>query len=52
MFLLNSTKFNEKNFQSSFVLFRNGRFAAEPISGLTSLTGEPTGPGFQVRPDL
>uniref|UniRef100_A0A1B6FPB4 NADH dehydrogenase [ubiquinone] flavoprotein 2, mitochondrial n=1 Tax=Cuerna arida TaxID=1464854 RepID=A0A1B6FPB4_9HEMI len=31
---------------------RNGRFAAEPVKGLTSLTGEPPGPGFGVRPDL
>ncbi|KAI8504710.1 PREDICTED: NADH dehydrogenase [ubiquinone] flavoprotein 2, mitochondrial-like [Branchiostoma belcheri] len=31
---------------------RNGRFAAEPLSGLTSLTTPPTGPGFGVRDDL
>lgn len=31
---------------------RNGRFASEPLSGLTSLTGKPTGPGFGVRSDL
>ncbi|CAH0390543.1 unnamed protein product [Bemisia tabaci] len=31
---------------------RSGRYAAEPAGGLTSLTGEPTGPGFKVRPDL
>lgn len=31
---------------------RNGRFASEPVSGLTSLTGEPHRPGFQVRSDL
>ncbi|KAI5695047.1 hypothetical protein M8J76_007176 [Diaphorina citri] len=31
---------------------RSGRFASEPINGLTSLTGEPHGPGFKVRPDL
>lgn len=30
----------------------NGRFAAEPIKGLTSLTEPPTGPGFGVRDDL
>ena len=30
----------------------NGRFAAEPITGLTSLTEPPTGPGFGVRSDL
>ena len=30
----------------------NGRFAAEPIAGLTSLTEPPTGPGFGVREDL
>jgi hypothetical protein len=31
---------------------RSGRFAAEPIGGLTSLKGEPPGPGFGVRSDL
>ncbi|KAK8734072.1 hypothetical protein OTU49_006001 [Cherax quadricarinatus] len=31
---------------------RNGRFAAEPLGGLTSLTGPPPGPGFKVRDDL
>ncbi len=31
---------------------RNGRFAAEPIGGLTSLTSPPYGPGFGVRDDL
>uniref|UniRef100_A0A1B6DS62 NADH dehydrogenase [ubiquinone] flavoprotein 2, mitochondrial n=1 Tax=Clastoptera arizonana TaxID=38151 RepID=A0A1B6DS62_9HEMI len=31
---------------------RSGRFAAEPLTGLTSLTGEPPGPGFNVRSDL
>ncbi|XP_035678333.1 NADH dehydrogenase [ubiquinone] flavoprotein 2, mitochondrial-like [Branchiostoma floridae] len=31
---------------------RNGRFASEPLSGLTSLTTPPTGPGFGVRDDL
>lgn len=30
----------------------NGRFAAEPLSGLTSLTEPPKGPGFGVRQDL
>lgn len=30
----------------------NGRFAAEPIEGLTTLTEPPTGPGFGVRMDL
>ena len=30
----------------------NGRFAAEPITGLTTLTSPPTGPGFGVRDDL
>ena len=30
----------------------SGRYAAEPITGLTSLTEPPTGPGFGVRPDL
>lgn len=30
----------------------NGRFAAEPITGLTSLTEPPKGPGFGVRQDL
>lgn len=31
---------------------RNGRFSCEPAGGLTSLTDEPTGPGFGVRSDL
>lgn len=31
---------------------RIDRFASEPISGLTSLTTPPTGPGFGVRDDL
>ena len=31
---------------------RNGRFASEPLSGLTSLTEPPKGPGFGVRDDL
>ena len=31
---------------------RSGRFAAEPITGLTTLTGEPTGPGYGIRSDL
>lgn len=31
---------------------RNGRFAAEPLAGLTSLTEEPTGPGFGVQDAL
>lgn len=31
---------------------RNGRFAAEPAGGLTTLTGTPPGPGFKVRDDL
>ena len=30
----------------------NGRFAAEPISGLTTLNEPPKGPGFGVRADL
>ena len=30
----------------------SGRYAAEPITGLTSLTEPPKGPGFGVRPDL
>lgn len=30
----------------------NGRFAAEPLAGLTTLTEPPTGPGFGVRQDL
>lgn len=30
----------------------NGRFAAEPIGGLTTLTSTPTGPGYGVRDDL
>jgi NADH dehydrogenase (ubiquinone) flavoprotein 2 len=31
---------------------RSSRHAAEPISGLTTLTDTPTGPGFGVRSDL
>lgn len=31
---------------------RNGRYAAEPLNGLTSLTEPPKGPGFGVRDDL
>ena len=31
---------------------RSGRFACEPLGGLTSLTEPPKGPGFGVRPDL
>lgn len=31
---------------------RSGRFAAEPYTGLTTLTTEPYGPGFRVREDL
>lgn len=31
---------------------RNGRFASEPKAGLTSLTEEPTGPGYGVQPGL
>ena len=30
----------------------SNRFAAEPITGLTTLTEAPKGPGFGVRPDL
>lgn len=30
----------------------NGRFAAEPLKGLTSLTDPPKGPGFGIRQDL
>uniref|UniRef100_H2YXU2 NADH dehydrogenase [ubiquinone] flavoprotein 2, mitochondrial n=1 Tax=Ciona savignyi TaxID=51511 RepID=H2YXU2_CIOSA len=31
---------------------RSGRFACEPLGGLTSLIEPPTGPGFGVRDDL
>ena len=31
---------------------RNGRYAAEPLGELTSLTEQPKGPGFGVRDDL
>uniref|UniRef100_A0A023F8J3 Putative ubiquinone oxidoreductase ndufv2/24 kd subunit n=1 Tax=Triatoma infestans TaxID=30076 RepID=A0A023F8J3_TRIIF len=31
---------------------RNGRYAAEPVSGLTSLTTEPPGPGFRLQDAL
>lgn len=35
-----------------YLHFRNGRFAAEPLGELTSLTSEPPGPGFGIRSDL
>ena len=31
---------------------RNGRFAAEPVAGLTTLTEPPKGPGFKLQPGL
>ena len=31
---------------------RSGRFASEPLRGLTSLTEPPKGPGFGTRSDL
>lgn len=31
---------------------RSGRFSCEPNGGLTSLTEEPTGPGFGLQPGL
>lgn len=31
---------------------KNGRFAAEPAGGLTSLTSEPPGPGFKLQEGL
>jgi len=31
---------------------RSGRFSCEPAGELTSLTSEPTGPGFGIRKDL
>merc|ERR1712241_720077 len=31
---------------------RSGRYAAEPFTGLTSLSTPPTGPGFGIRADL
>lgn len=31
---------------------RNGRFASEPVGGLSSLSEEPKGPGFGVQPGL
>ncbi|XP_026468410.1 NADH dehydrogenase [ubiquinone] flavoprotein 2, mitochondrial-like [Ctenocephalides felis] len=31
---------------------RSGRFASEPLGGLTSLTEEPKGPGFGLQPGL
>lgn len=34
------------------VIHRSGRKCAEPITGLTSLTSPPTGPGYGVRDDL
>lgn len=30
----------------------SGRKSCEPKGGLTSLKGEPAGPGFRMRPDL
>lgn len=35
-----------------FIYFRSGRFAAEPLGGLTSLTEEPTGPGYGLQEGL
>lgn len=31
---------------------RNGRYAAEPLDGLTCLTETPPGPGFKIQPGL
>ncbi len=31
---------------------RSGRYASEPLAGLTSLTEPPKGPGFGIRKDL
>uniref|UniRef100_A0A0N5BNN5 NADH dehydrogenase [ubiquinone] flavoprotein 2, mitochondrial n=1 Tax=Strongyloides papillosus TaxID=174720 RepID=A0A0N5BNN5_STREA len=31
---------------------RSGRLAAEPLTGQTTLTTEPTGPGFKIQPGL
>lgn len=31
---------------------RSGRFASEPLKGLTSLTSDPPAPGFGCRSDL
>ncbi|KAG0246066.1 thioredoxin-like [2Fe-2S] ferredoxin-domain-containing protein [Mortierella sp. GBAus27b] len=31
---------------------QSGRYTCEPKGGLTTLTSEPTGPGFQIRSDL
>lgn len=31
---------------------RSGRFASEPLGGLTSLTSPPKGPGYKLQPDL
>lgn len=31
---------------------RSGRYASEPLGGLTSLTEEPKGPGFGIQPGL
>ncbi|XP_057293648.1 NADH dehydrogenase [ubiquinone] flavoprotein 2, mitochondrial-like [Hydractinia symbiolongicarpus] len=31
---------------------RNGRYASEPVGGLTSLTSPPKGPGFNLQPGL
>lgn len=46
--ILNECKAGKKPFPGP----RSGRLAAEPITGLTTLTGTPTGPGFGLRKDL
>lgn len=43
---------NLTSFDGVFDVLRNGRHAAEPVTGLTSLTEPPYGPGFGVRADL
>lgn len=40
------------NYSYYFLDYRSGRYASEPIKGLTSLTEEPYGPGFGVKQDL
>ncbi|PSN39438.1 putative NADH dehydrogenase [ubiquinone] flavoprotein 2 [Blattella germanica] len=51
--ILNMPKMRVYEVATFYTMFmRNGRFAAEPAGGLTSLKGEPPGPGFGVQSGL
>ena len=41
----------DSNVHLLIAVLRNGRFAAEPVNGLTSLKGEPIPAGFGFRKD-